>query len=96
MATIKQLSDGGPDGTKIGQSAADPIGFYGVTAAAQPAATAQSAIATTALTALTSGETLLGAISMLNLVISRVAANTTLNNQTRSDLVTLGLLKGSI
>jgi hypothetical protein len=92
----KQLSDQGPDGTKLGQSAADLIGFYGTTAAAQPAATAQSAIATTALTALTSGETLLGVISMANIIITRLAANTTLNNQTRSDLVTLGLLKGSL
>jgi hypothetical protein len=57
---IKQLSDGGPDGVRLGQSAADLVGFWGATAAAQPAATAQSAIATTALTALTSGETLLG------------------------------------
>jgi hypothetical protein len=93
---IKQLSDGGPDGVRLGQSAADLVGFWGATAAAQPAATAQSAIATTALTALTSGETLLGAISMINLVITRLAANTVLNNQTRGDLVTLGLLKGSL
>lgn len=92
----KQLSDGSPAGAQLGQSAADLVGFWGATAVSQPAATAQSAIATTALTALTSGETLLGAISMLNIVITRLAANTVLNNQTRSDLVTLGILKGSL
>lgn len=31
MATIKQLADGGPDGSKFGQSATDLIGFHGAT-----------------------------------------------------------------
>lgn len=93
---VKQLSDGSPSGVNLGQSAADLVGFYGATAVAQPAATAQSAVPTTALTALTSGETLVGAISLINQLITRVAANTVLNNQTRSDLVTLGIMKGSL
>lgn len=93
---VQQLSDGGPDGFKLGQSAGNPVSFYGVTAVTQPAATAQSAIATTALTALTAGETLLGTISLLNIVITRLAANTTLTNRLRSDLVDLGLIKGSL
>ncbi len=93
---VKQLSDGGPDGLKVGQSAADLVAFYGVTAIVQPAATAQSAIATTSLTALTSGETLLGTISMLNLAITRVEALRVLAAQTRTDLIALGLQKGSI
>jgi len=38
MATIKQLSDGGPDGTVIGQSSTDKVGFYGVTPVAKGAA----------------------------------------------------------
>jgi hypothetical protein len=46
----KQLSDGGPDGTVLGQSATDKIGFWGVTAVVQPAATAQSAITAGATT----------------------------------------------
>jgi hypothetical protein len=28
---LKQLSDGGPDGTKLGQSSTDKLGFYGLT-----------------------------------------------------------------
>ena len=31
MATINQLSDAGPDGTLLGQSSTDKIGFYGLT-----------------------------------------------------------------
>jgi hypothetical protein len=38
MATIKQLSDGGPDGTQLGQSASDLIGFHGATPSDQRAA----------------------------------------------------------
>ena len=49
MATIKQLSDGGPDGTCLGQSATDLVGFYGATPVAKQAATV--------LGALTAGET---------------------------------------
>lgn len=37
MATIKHLSDKGPDGTLLGQSAADLIGFHGVTPTVQVA-----------------------------------------------------------
>lgn len=28
---VKQLSDGGPDGVRFGQSSTDKIGFYGLT-----------------------------------------------------------------
>jgi ABC-type sulfate transport system permease subunit len=31
MATIRQLSDANPDGTLLGQSSTDKIGFYGAT-----------------------------------------------------------------
>lgn len=41
--TIKQLSDGGTDGTVLGQSATDKIALYGKTPAAQRAAAIQAA-----------------------------------------------------
>lgn len=28
---VKELSDGGPDGTRLGQSTTDKIGFFGLT-----------------------------------------------------------------
>lgn len=31
---VKQLSDGNPDGTQLGQSTTDPIGFWGKTCTA--------------------------------------------------------------
>lgn len=41
MAT-KQLSDGGPDGTKLGQSATDKVSLYGVTPVTQRASSNQA------------------------------------------------------
>lgn len=37
MATIKQLTEYNPDGTNLGQAAADKIGFYGATPVVQRA-----------------------------------------------------------
>jgi len=43
MAAGKQLSDSNPDGTNLGQAAADKIGFYGLaTPISQRAAAAQA------------------------------------------------------
>jgi len=52
--TTKQLSDGGSDGTKLGQSTTDKIAFYGVTPIAQRslAAQATSLVGTASSTAL--------------------------------------------
>jgi len=36
---VKQLSDGGSDGTVLGQSSVDKVGFYGADPSAQLAAT---------------------------------------------------------
>jgi hypothetical protein len=44
----KQLSDGGPDGTVLGQSATDLIGFHGTDGTVQVALSATPAAATTA------------------------------------------------
>ena len=46
--TIKQLSDGNPSGTLLGQSATDKIGFYGLaTPVARQAAVTDGTDATT-------------------------------------------------
>lgn len=40
----KQLSDGGPDGTLLGQSSTDLIAFYGGTPAVRPTLTLSKAL----------------------------------------------------
>ena len=76
-----------PDGCIIGRDVSSKLAFYGVTATVtQPSGAAQAAVVTTAATtgAATYGFTSAQANSIVALL-----------NQIRSDLVTLGLLKGS-
>lgn len=61
----------------------------------EPAAAAQSAVATAAITTLATTPTATDIAVAVNSLISRVAALTTLSNQIRSDLVTLNGIKGS-
>lgn len=91
----QQLSKGSGEGVKLGQSATDLVGFYGATPIVRPSATAQSAVATTAITTLATTPTATDIAVAVNSLISRNAAVVTLINQVRSDLVNLGLVKGS-
>lgn len=100
-----QVGDGGPDGITIPNT---KVGLYGATPVAQPSGASQSAVATTAITTVVTtaatstspygfataaqGDAIVAAVNSL---IARVAADTTLVNQIRSDLVTLGIIKGS-
>lgn len=49
---VKQLSDGNPDGTCIGQSSTDKVGFYGKTPVARPANIVDATDAATAISKL--------------------------------------------
>lgn len=49
---VKELSDGGADGTRLGQSASDLVGFYGATPVDQPATIADATDAATAISQL--------------------------------------------
>jgi hypothetical protein len=83
---IKHLSDKNPDGTVLGQSAADLVGFFGATAVSQPADANQAAPSSTAATNGTPfGFT---TSTQANALIACV-------RQIQSDLVKLGLIKGS-
>ena len=82
----KQLSDKGPDGTSLGQSSADLIGFWGATPTAQPSGSSQAAVSTTAVTA----------SSPYGFVTAAQASGVVvLLNEIRSALVTAGIIAGS-
>ena len=101
------LGSGDSEGEILGRSGGKAA-FYGGTPTTRPAATAQSAVATTAITTVittaatnsspygfaTAGQAD-AIVAAVNSLIARVAANTTLNNQVRSDLVSVNLIKGS-
>lgn len=69
MANVKELSDGGPDGVRLGQSSTDKIGFYGLTTPiARPSVTwPNTATATTTLNELKANR-LMAALVALGLI----------------------------
>jgi hypothetical protein len=59
---VKQLSDGGPDGTKLGQDASDLVGLHGATPSDQYAAVADISVTGTYATDDTPIETAINGI----------------------------------
>jgi len=81
---VKQISDGNPDGTVLGQSAADLIAFYNATPVSRRSGSAQAAVATTAPTN----------TSPYGFSQAQAAQILALLNEIRATLVGLGLMKG--
>lgn len=72
MATYNQLSDGRPDGTQLGQSASDLVGFHGTAPVAQYATVgAQSinALSVSGVIGFTSSTSFSSVIEKLNSII---------------------------
>lgn len=94
---VRQLSHGNSDGTMLGQSATDKVGFFGVTAAVQPTSANQAAVATSTITTAATSTTPYGyaTTTQADAIPAQIVLLRTLCNQMRSDLVTLGILKGS-
>jgi hypothetical protein len=67
MATIKELSDGGPDGTRLGQSSTDLVAFHGASPSAR-ASIASVATAATVATAVAGIQAILTALSNKGLI----------------------------
>lgn len=81
MAT-KQLSDGNPDGTVLGQGASDKIAFYGGTAQVQ--GTIDAAAAATTVSISTGTQWAYASSTQANAIV-------TLVNELRAELVAIGL-----
>jgi hypothetical protein len=109
MATLAGVAVDMSGGGSIGDAATDLVGFFGATPVVRPATTAQSSVPTTAITtAVSTAATSTAPFGFataaqadavraaVNSLIDRQASVITLVNQIRADLVTLGLLKGSI
>ncbi len=82
---VRQLSDGNPDGTVLGQSPSDHISFYNVTPVSQRSGAAQAAVPTAAPTN----------ASPYGFTQAQAQAVITLLNEIRATLVGLGLMNGS-
>lgn len=68
MATIKELSDGGPDGTRLGQSSTDKISFYGATPIVKAAAVTTLATTPTATDIATAVNSLISRLQTIGLI----------------------------
>ncbi|HKJ92809.1 MAG TPA: hypothetical protein VJ957_06555 [Longimicrobiales bacterium] len=79
---INELSDGRPEGTRLGQSTSDLVAFYGGTPIDQPTSASQAAVTMQTTASVTALRTDVDAIAVLI-------------NRLRKDLVSLALVKGS-
>lgn len=83
---VQYIGANASGGMSLGSSSAELVSFYAATPVAQPSGASQAALATTAATT--------GAATY-GLTSAQANGVITLLNQIRSDLVTLGLIKGS-
>jgi len=81
---VKQLSDGNPDGTALGQSPNDAISFYNIQPVPQRSGSAQAAVPTTSPTNTTP----------FGFDQTQATAIITLLNEIRATLVAVGLMAG--
>jgi hypothetical protein len=87
-APVKQLSDGNPGGTGLGQSSTDLISFYGVTPVVQRTTTLGTTVATTVAVSTTTG-----AVTSWGFATSTQANNViSLLNSVYSALTSAGLI----
>lgn len=96
MAVYEYIGDGRPDGAIFVQSGKKGA-FFGATPIVQPVGAGQAAVATTAVTTAATQTTPYGFATSTQAddLTAVVAANRTLVNQLRADLVSLGLIKGA-
>jgi len=96
MAAV-HLTRGNSDGSYVGQSATDKVGFFGVTPAVQPSGSTQAAVTVSTITTAATTTSPWGFATSTQ--ADNLAASTrnavTLVNQLRADLVTLGIIKGA-
>jgi hypothetical protein len=70
QTNVKELSDGGPGGTRLGQSATDKVSFFGATPIVKPSVTwPNTATATTTLNELKSNR-IMAALVSLGLIVT--------------------------
>ena len=105
---IRNLSDGNPDGWLAGQNSSDKGAFFGSTPVVQPTSASQAAVTITAVTAVNTTATVTTAAhgfatgTQADALVKRVAqmqvdveALGVMTDRNRTDMVALGLVKGS-
>ena len=89
---INQLSDGGPDGTVIGQSSTDLVGFYGGTPRARQSVPAAITDASGGVAAVTNGVLTLTGTYNSTIIANALATIIASQTSMRAALVSLGIV----
>ena len=92
---MKDLTDLNSDGTRLGQSSTDLVGFWGASPVDRPASANQFAITSTTLTTITDIVTTASITGAVNAIVARVNSISVFAYQIRADLVEAGLIKGA-
>jgi hypothetical protein len=95
MADIKEIGDGGSDGSRLGKTTSELVGFWGATPVNQPNGTNQFAVTSAALTTITDIVTTASMTNAINAAVARVNSLSLFAYQLRADLVEVGIIKGS-
>jgi len=97
MAEYQYVGDGSPDGTIVGRTTTELLGFYGATPIARLAGAAQAAVTdgSTGTAAATNGIAALTGTYNSTLLINAIATLAAQGNALRNALVSLGLIKGA-
>lgn len=85
---LKELSDKNPDGTRLGQSAADLVAFYGATPTSQPASASQAAPLASPVVSISATQWAFSSSAQAQQLLNTVIA-------LRAALVTAGIVKGA-
>lgn len=87
------------DGIYVGQDSADKVGFYGTTPVAQPSSASQASVAALGTTTISAANTSavfgFSSSTAAAALVTKIESLRVLVNQLRSELVTLGVIKGS-
>lgn len=94
---VEYIGNGNPDGSSFGSAITEKVSFYGVTPVIQPTSGSQAAVATSTITTAATSTSPYGyaTTTQADAIPAQIVALRTLVNQMRTDLVNLGLLKGS-
>lgn len=94
---VNYVGPGEDDGTVLGRSSTDKIGFYAATPVARPSGAAQAAITdgSTGAAAATNGIQPLTGTYNSTLLINAIATLAAQSNALRNALVSLGLIAGA-
>jgi len=97
MAEYEYIDFGCPDGAILGRTTSEKIAFYGSTPVSQLTGSTQAAVAVSTVTTAATSTSPYGfaTSTQADNLAATVVNCRTLVNQLRSDLVSLGLIKGS-